>query len=106
MVKKKTEGRGIPWWLLDAEGRPIAPPREQRLREVTIKTKIGGISLGRLDTEGRLVYLSGCWIPSTDPDEKDRYFRSRVAEIIEDGGALYKKELVKIIPEPWVDHKF
>jgi hypothetical protein len=105
MVKKlKVKGGGIPWWLLDAEGRPVyQTPEEQRLRDVTVRTKLGGISLGRLDAEGRLVYLSGCWIPSTDPNERDRYFRDRVVEIIEDGGALYKRELTKIIPESWVD---
>jgi hypothetical protein len=77
--------------------------RYPNTREVTVKTTSGGIGLGKIDDQGRLVYLSGYWVPLTDADERDRYFRRYVAEIIEDGGKQYKLELLRFIPMSWLD---
>ena len=72
-------------------------------REVSVVTIEGGVALGRIDDMGRLVYLSGLWIPEDDPERRDRVFRSRVREIIDDGGLTYKKKLVRFLPQSWLD---
>ena len=66
------------------------------MREVTIISKDGGIGIGRIDNRGRLIYCSGCWIPSRNPEVLDRMLRKNVAKIIEDNGEKYK-ELIKTI---------
>jgi hypothetical protein len=64
---------------------------------VSVKTKIGTISLGQIDDNGRLVYLAGYWMPSKDPDKLDETFRRQVEEIIYDDGVLYEKMLGALI---------
>jgi hypothetical protein len=69
--------------------------------EVTVRTKYGGITLGKMDDQGRLVYLAGYWVPIADSEVRDKYLRQYVAEIIEDGGATYKLEVARIVPNWW-----
>ncbi|RLC60034.1 MAG: hypothetical protein DRI01_10680 [Chloroflexi bacterium] len=73
------------------------------MREVTVRTKMGGITLGRIDSKGRLVYLAGTWYPTNDPNVLDRLLRKEVAEIIDDGGETYRRKLAEIIPETWLE---
>jgi len=68
---------------------------------VTIHTKNGGIGIGKIDSEGRLVYRSGMWIPKVgDADVMDRLLRRDVKEIIRDGGREYKNALSGLMIPP------
>lgn len=62
---------------------------------VTVYTEKGGITIGKLDSKGRLVYKAGTWVPiSKDkPDLLDKELRKGVTKIVKDGGKKYKQIL-------------
>jgi len=61
---------------------------------VTIHTKEGGVGIGKIDEQGRLIWRSGMWIPRIgNGDIMDRLLRRDVKEIIRDGGKEYKDAL-------------
>jgi len=62
---------------------------------VTIHTKEGGVGIGKIDEQGRLIWRSGMWIPVPKEyrDVRDRILRKDVKEIIRDGGKEYKDVL-------------
>jgi len=65
---------------------------------VSIRTKMGGISLGKLDDQDRLVKMTGYWYPTSNPDNLDRVLREYAEEIIHDGGKLYRDAIKGIFP--------
>ena len=48
------------------------------MQVVSVETKFGGISFGKLDDHGRLVELGGTWYPERDPDKLDKLLRQHV----------------------------
>jgi len=74
----------------------------QKMEYVTIHTKDGGIGIGKIDSEGRLVYRCGMCIPvpKEDADTRDRILRKDVKEIIRDGGREYERVLKGLMIPP------
>ena len=62
---------------------------------VTIHTKEGGVGIGKIDEEGRLIWRAGKWIPVPE-DVRDRFLRKDVEKIIRDGGEEYKNVLKRL----------
>ena len=65
---------------------------------VTIHTKEGGVGIGKIDEEGRLIWRAGKWIPVPKEyrDVRDRFLRKDVEKIIRDGGEVYKNVLKRL----------
>ena len=65
---------------------------------VTIHTKEGGVGIGKIDEEGRLIWRAGKWIPVPEEyrDVRDRFLRKDVEKIIRDGGEEYKNVLKRL----------
>ena len=64
---------------------------------VTIHTKEGGVGIGKIDEEGRLIWRAGKWIPVPEyRDVRDRFLRKDVEKIIRDGGEEYKNVLKRL----------
>jgi hypothetical protein len=66
------------------------------MKTVSVKTKNGGITIGNIDEKGRVVYLAGHWVPCKDLDRLNEIFRSKIEEIIHDGGLMYKEMIAHI----------
>lgn len=63
------------------------------MQYVTVYTAEGGISLGKIDNKGRLVWRSGMQIPVSydQPEVRDRILRKGVVRIVKDDGKKYKQ---------------
>ena len=69
---------------------------EMKDEYVTIHTKEGGVGIGKIDEQGRLIWRAGKWIPVPKEyrDVRDRILKKKdVEEIIRDGGKEYKDVL-------------
>jgi len=67
---------------------------ESGIEYVTIYTIYGEIELGKIDTEGLLIWRSDKWIVSPeDKGERDKILRMDIKEIIRDGGKEYKESI-------------
>jgi len=67
---------------------------ESGIEYVTIYTIYGEIELGKIDTEGLLIWRSDKWIVSPeDKGERDKILRTDIKEIIRDGGKEYKESI-------------
>ena len=69
---------------------------EMKEEYVTIHTKEGGVGIGKIDEQGRLIWRAGKWIPVPKEyrDVRDRILKKKdVEEIIRDGGKEYKDVL-------------
>jgi len=58
---------------------------------VTIYTAEGGVSLGKIDEKGRLVWRSGMRVLVSQPEVRDRILRKGVVRIVKDDGKKYKQ---------------
>ena len=58
---------------------------------MTIYTAEGGVSLGKIDEKGRLVWRSGVRVLVSQPDVRDRILRKGVVRIVKDDGKKYKQ---------------
>ena len=58
---------------------------------MTIYTAEGGVSLGKIDEKGRLVWRSGMRVPVSQPEVRDRILRKGVMRIVKDDGKKYKQ---------------
>ena len=61
------------------------------MKYVTIYTAEGGVSLGKIDEKGRLVWRSGVRVLVSQPDVRDRILRKGVVRIVKDDGKKYKQ---------------
>jgi len=67
---------------------------ESGIEYVTIYTIYGEIELGKIDTEGLLLWRSDRWIiEPKDKRERDTILRKDIKEIIRDGGKEYKESI-------------
>jgi len=67
------------------------------MQMVSVETKFGGISFGKLDDQGRLVELGGTWYPERNPDKLDKLLRQHVKRIHHDGGERYRRVLKTLV---------
>ena len=105
VVRCGRKGRGCEGCVLRGECDAITGLIERRLRrmrEVSLITEHGGVALGRLDDQGRLVYRAGKFVPTTDPDKRDRLLREGVERIVDDGGKTYYERLAGVLPAWWL----
>ena len=58
---------------------------------MTIYTAEGGVSLGKIDEKGRLVWRSGMRVLVSQPEVRDRILRKGVVRIVKDDGKKYKQ---------------
>ena len=66
---------------------------ESGIEYVTIHTIYGEIELGKIDTEGLLIWRSDKWIVAPeDKRERDKILRKDIKEIIRDGGKEYERK--------------
>ena len=79
----------------------------QKTECVTLHLKNGGIGIGVLDSEGRLIEKSGMWlfIPEENRDTRDRLLRKDVEEIIRDGGREYEETLRRLDDSTYIRRK-
>ena len=61
------------------------------MKYVTIYTAEGGVSLGKIDEKGRLVWRSGMRVLVSQPEVRDRILRKGVVRIVKDDGKKYKQ---------------
>jgi len=67
---------------------------ESGVEYVTIYTIYGEIELGKIDTEGLLIWRSDRWIVEPqDKRERDKILRKDIKEIVRDGGKEYKESI-------------
>ena len=73
---------------------------ESGIEYVTIHTIYGEIELGKIDTEGLLIWRSDKWIVAPeDKKERDKILRKDIKEIIRDGGKEYKESVKDLMIE-------
>ena len=61
------------------------------MQYVTVYTAEGGVSLGKIDNKGRLVWRSGMPVSYDHPEVRDRILRKGVVRIVKDDGKKYKQ---------------